>query len=145
MKKNNIVVSVVMICTGIAALVKAWDYPEQSRMIPFIYSSALIALSFLFGLRTVMARKRSEKEDPTQIDEPIFRVFLVMAIILGYIVSIQVLGFFTSTMLFLLLFMGIMHATSWYISIAVSVLTAVLIYFFFETLLHIPVPEGIFF
>ncbi len=144
MKKSDLYISLLMACTGIAALVKASGYPEQSRMMPFIYSSALILFSLLFGLRTFFAHTKSDG-DSVEKEEPIKKVFFVMAIILGYITSIQILGFYTSTTLFLLVFMGLMHAASWYISIGVSVATSVVVYFFFETLLNIPVPEGIFF
>ena len=68
-----------------------------------------------------------------------------MAIILGYITSIQVLGFYTSTTLFLLIFMLLMRAASWRVSISVSVVTSLVVFFFFESLLNIPVPKGIFF
>lgn len=144
MKKSDLSISVIMICTGIAALVKASDYPAQSRMIPYVYSSALILFSLLFGLRTFFGNAKSDG-DSVRKEEPITKVFFVMGLILGYIASIQVLGFYTSTTLFLLIFMLLMRAASWHISIIVSIATSVVVFFFFESLLNIPVPKGIFF
>jgi len=144
MKKSDIGVSVVMICTGISALVKSSDYSEQSRMIPYIYSTALIAFSLLLGLKALMHRGEN-LEDPVTKDEPLYRVLLVVGMILGYIASIQVIGFYTSTALFLLIFMGLMRAASLPVSLAVSAGTALVVYFFFETMLNIPVPQGMFF
>ncbi|WP_367338280.1 tripartite tricarboxylate transporter TctB family protein [Aminivibrio sp.] len=144
MKKSDLIISVIMICTGIGAMIKAADYPAQSRMIPYVYSTALIIFSLLLGLKTLMKPGKKTEEDTTAKDEPILRVLLIGAMIFGYIMSIQVLGFYTSTALFLIIFMGVMRAASLFVSLAVSAGTSVAVYFFFETLLNIPVPEGLF-
>jgi hypothetical protein len=113
-------------------------------MIPYVYSTALIIFSLLLGLKTLMKPGKKTEEDTTAKDEPILRVLLIGAMIFGYIMSIQVLGFYTSTALFLIIFMGVMRAASLFVSLAVSAGTSVAVYFFFETLLNIPVPEGLF-
>lgn len=145
MKKADLLVSVVMICTGIAAFLKASDFPGESRLMPYIYSSLLVLVAILIGLRALLGKGGAEVEDPAWKDEPIPRVFLVMGLILGYIASIQMLGFYTSTTLFILVFMGVFHAASLWTSAVVSLGTSVTVYFFFEVLLHIPVPKGILF
>ncbi len=144
MKKADIVVSIMMFGVGIAAILKASDFPEQSRLMPYIYSSLLILVAILLGLRAFFGRNAAP-EDPAWKDEPIPRVFLVMALVLGYIVSIQILGFYTSTALFMLVFLGVMHAASLFVSLGVSVGTSVAVYYFFEILLHIPIPRGLLF
>lgn len=144
MKKADIVVSIMMIGMGVAAIVKAFDFPEQSRLMPYIYSSLLILVAILLGLKALFGRNAAP-EDSTWKDEPIPRVLLIIALILGYIVSIQILGFYTSTTLFMLVFLGVMHATSLFISLGVSVGTSVVVYYFFEVLLHIPIPRGFLF
>jgi putative tricarboxylic transport membrane protein len=145
MKKSDLGIPAVMICTGIAALIKAGAYPAQSRMMPSIYGVALIAFSLLLGLKALASRENDADKDPAMEEEPLSRVFLVVALILGYITSIQALGFYSSTALFLLLFMSLMRAASLRISLAVAATTSLVVYFFFERLLTIPVPEGIFF
>jgi hypothetical protein len=145
MKKTDVAIAGVTICVGLAAFIKAWDYPAQSRMIPLIYSSALMTVSFLFALRTVLSRKTPETADGHMQKEPLPKVFLVMGVILGYIASIQVLGFYSSTALFLLLFMGILRAAPLFVAAIISLATPAIVYFFFEKMLHIPVPGGIFF
>ena len=133
-----------MFFVGIAALVRAWSYPAQTKMMPIIYSVALIILSFLLGVRSIRKEKSSE-ENVVQTEEPLSRVFFVAGIIFAYIASIEILGFYSSTILFLFLFMFLMRAASWLVTTLVSVGTTVVIYFFFETLLNIPIPKGIFF
>ncbi len=133
-----------MFFVGIAALVRAWSYPAQTKMMPIIYSVALIILSFLLGVRSIRKEKSSE-ENVVQTEEPLSRVFFVGGIIFAYIASIEILGFYSSTILFLFLFMFLMRAASWLVTTLVSVGTTVVIYFFFETLLNIPIPKGIFF
>ena len=145
MKKSDLGISAVMICTGIAALVKAATYPAQSRMIPSIYSVALIVFSLLLGLKALATQERIEEEESAKEEEPLPRVLLVFALILGYIASIQIFGFYTSTALFLLLFMGLMRAASLRVSLAVAATTSLVVYLFFESLLNIPVPAGMFF
>lgn len=146
MKKADLVISIVMMCTGAGAMIKAADYPAQSKMIPYIYSAALILFSFLLAVTTLLKRGENPKnEDSIGKEEPIKRVLLIIGMIFGYIASVEVLGFYTSTSLFLLIFMGVLRAASLATSFAVSVGTAVVVYFFFETLLNIPVPVGLFF
>lgn len=125
-------------------MIKAADYPAQSRMIPYVYSTALIVFSLLLGLKTFVNRGKKAEEEISAKEEPIFKVFLIIGMIFGYIASIQVLGFYTSTALFLLVFMGVMRAASLFVSLAVSAGTSIAVYFFFETMLNIPVPEGLF-
>lgn len=145
MKKRDLFIAGVVISVGLAAFIKAWDYPMQSRMLPLIYSSALIILSSIFGFRAMVTGGEQDKPETAQEKEPLSKVFCVTGIILGYILSIQVLGFYSSTTLFLFLFMWIFRATSLFVSAAIAVTTPVLIYFFFERMLYIPVPGGIFF
>jgi uncharacterized membrane protein len=144
LKKADFGVSFLMFFVGIAALVRAWSYPAQTKMMPIIYSVALIILSFLLGVRSIRKEKSSE-ENVVQTEEPLSRVFFVGGIIFAYIASIEILGFYSSTILFLFLFMFLMRAASWLVTTLVSVGTTVVIYFFFETLLNIPIPKGIFF
>ncbi|MBN1333317.1 MAG: tripartite tricarboxylate transporter TctB family protein [Synergistales bacterium] len=143
MRKRDLFIAGIVICVGLSAFIKAWDYPAQSRMIPLIYSTALVLLSSIFGLRAIVTGDK--KQDMDQEKEPLSKVFLVMGIILGYIASIQVLGFYSSTTLFLFLFMWIFRATPIYVSAGIALTTPGLIYCFFERMLHIPVPGGIFF
>lgn len=144
MKITDLVISVIMMLTGAGALIKASGYPAQSKMIPYIYSSALILFSLILAFRTLSRRSEIPQEDPVQKEEPIGRVFLVIGMVFAYIASIEILGFYTSTALFLLIFMGVMRAASLIVSLAVSSGTAIVVYVFFETLLNIPVPVGLF-
>jgi len=63
MKKSDLGVSVMMICVGMAALIKATEFPKQSQMMPYIYSSALIILSLFLGVKALRNRGKVEKED----------------------------------------------------------------------------------
>ncbi len=144
MKRADIVVSIMMFGVGVAAIVKASDFPEQSRLMPYIYSSLLILVAILLGLKAFFGRNAAP-EDPAWKDEPIPKVLLVMALILGYIVSIQIFGFYTSTAMFMFIFLGVMHAASLFVSLGVSVGTSAAVYYFFEVLLRIPIPRGILF
>jgi putative tricarboxylic transport membrane protein len=144
LKKADFGVSFLMFFVGIAALARALSYPAQTKMMPIIYSVALIILSFLLGLRTIR-KENSSEENVVRTEEPLSRVFLVGSIIFAYIASIQILGFFSSTILFLLSFMFLMRAASWVVTTLVSLVTTTVIYLFFETLLNIPIPKGIFF
>lgn len=144
MKKADLGVALLMFIVGFAALARALSYPVQTKMMPIIYSVALLILSFLLGVQTIRKGKTSE-ENITTAEGRLPRVFLVMGIIFVYIASIQILGFYSSTILFLLLFMLLMRATSWGVATLVSMGTTGIIYLFFEILLNIPIPKGIFF
>lgn len=145
MNKADLVISVIMICTGAGAMIKAAGYPVQSKMIPYIYSGALIVFSLFLAFTTLAKRGETPQEDPVIKEEPIKRVMIIIALVFAYITSIEVLGFYSSTALFLLVFMGVMRAASLIVSLFVSAGTAVVVYFFFETLLKIPVPSGLYF
>ena len=66
MKKADLVISVVMMCTGAGAMIKAASYPVQSKMIPYIYSTALIVFSFVLAATTLLKREENPKENPIE-------------------------------------------------------------------------------
>lgn len=134
-----------MICVGIAALIKAMEFPKQSQMMPYVYSFTLIILSLFLGVKALRNRGKVEEEDSVKKEEPLPRVLLVLIMIFMYVVSIQALGFYSSTMLFLFIFMGLMKAAPIFVSLVISVATSLTVYFLFETFLNVPVPKGMFF
>ena len=144
MKKADIGIALIMACVGGAALITATEYPEETRMLPTIYSCALIALSAALGF-SAFFKKNPDAAKEASGKEPLPKVLLVMFLIFGYIASVQVLGFYSSTALFLLIFMGILKAARWHVTVLISLLVPLSIYLFFSLLLKIPVPAGLFF
>jgi hypothetical protein len=140
--KRDIIISVVLIFLGIIAIVAAQNYPKQSRVIPVIYSSLLIMLS-LFLL--VKSFKLDPKKKNLDLNEPYKKFFVVATAILIYILAIRFLGFYSSTFVFMVVFMILLKAARLKTVLLISITTIGLIYLFFDMMLHIPIPGGIIF
>jgi len=143
MKKHDFWVATIMIICGAAAIIAVQQYPSESRMMPMIYSVALILLSGLLFRRSLKREEKTERRE-----EPLAsygKFFMVAAAILAYIFLISFLGFYSSTLIFMFLFMTMLRATNIFTVIIISLVTTGLIYVFFDLMLHIPIPGGLLF
>ncbi len=129
---------------GLAAAYTSLKFPKGSQMMPMIYSFSLIILATILGIKSCM-KKSSGIGDASDNKESMPKVFLVILLIFAYIFSIQYLGFYSATALFLLVFMGILKAAKLTTAISIALLMPLSIYIFFGILMKIPVPSGMFF
>lgn len=142
MKKRDFLIAVVLIIFSAAAIIAAQEYPQESRVMPNVYSALLIILSMFLIKRSL---KNNETEKETGEHAPYRKFFMVTASILLYIILVRFLGFYSSTLIFMLSFMFMVKAAKTITVIIISLSTTGLIYTFFDLMLHIPIPRGLLF
>ena len=135
-------IAAILIICGVAAIVAAQEYPKESRVMPTVYSALLIFLS-MFLIKRSLKNNKTEKETGEHASYRKF--FMVTASILLYIILVRFLGFYSSTLIFLLSFMFMLKAAKTITVIIISLSTTGLIYTFFDLMLHIPIPRGLLF
>lgn len=105
-----------------------------------------IAMAFFSGsvfLRAFLKRNRSSMVT----GEPFLtdrwgRIVLGVALLVGFALFVESLGFMPSTFVFLLLVMKFVGASKWRTALIESVLATVFSWILFEVLLKVPLPRG---
>lgn len=72
------------------------------------------------------------------------RASITLAITIGYLFLMQVLGFYISTAIFLFVTIRYLGQKNYWLNIIVSIVVASIVYVVFEYLLKISLPEWIF-
>ncbi len=110
-------------------------FPQALSMLLFVVSAAMI-------FKTLRSNTLTELE---KINKAGFiRVVVTICISIAYMLIMQVLGFYLSTMLFLYVVMLYLGQKNHLVRILVSILVASAVYGLFYFFLKIPLPEGIF-
>lgn len=145
MNKPDGAAAIFLMIFGGGAFAVARTYPIGSRMFPMFYAATLFVLALLLLFQSICrSRHRSESSD-TVGAEPFRKVFSVLFFILLYITLIPYIGFYLSTLCFLFASILLSHAAKPLASIVVSIGTTGAIYLFFDMLLKLQTPAGIFF
>lgn len=142
MKKRDLLIAIILIICGTAAIITAQEYPKESRVMPTIYSAFLIILSMFLIKRSL---KDTDGKNETEEHAPYRKFFLATSAVLLYIILVRFLGFYSSTLFFLISFMFMLKAAKTVTVIVISLSTTGLIYLFFDLMLHIPIPRGFLF
>ena len=107
-----------------------------------------LAFGMLLCCVWIVARWVRRKSPPSRSTEPylavttrstVIRVIVALTLMIG---AIHIIGIYLSIPLFLLYYVRMMGAHRWPLSIAVSVITPVVSFFFFEIALRITLPKG---
>ena len=149
MNKKDAVIAAGLCLFGIAACIKAFEYPQGTRMFPAAYamllaffSSLLFIKSFFFSAANGANQAGEKIEEGIEGNEPYSKVLMVVLIVLGYVILIPNLGFYSSTACFLFLTTGVTKAARLLTALAVSVVTTGILYAFFDFFLRVPAPRG---
>ncbi len=113
----------------------------DSALFPYIVSGFSIFIATIILIRTRL--KRGDKEEFDFEGTPgAIKFALAMAI---YAVGCYYIGFYISTIIFLMASMYLLKQRNYKTMIAISILTPVIIYIFFDLLLDLRIPAGILF
>lgn len=106
---------------------------------PFGLGSILILLSFLYifhFLRTQRGRGESK------VHRGLYRTFLAIGILCFCIGLLNWLGYLISTFLLFLMWLVIIERKKWYVSLSLSLLALVVVYYF-NLLFSVQLPKGL--
>lgn len=134
-----IAIALIVISAGAYHLAK--DFPDGGDLFPRVISAVI--LLFSAGLLFLGGRKAASGKGEAKPPEG--KSYLTMVLTVLYVAGISLLGFFVSTVFFLLILMyalGIRRLGS-YATVLASVV--VLYYLVFVRVLHVQFPQGILF
>lgn len=121
----------------------------ESKLVPILVGVTVLGLAATALVKEISVRGQRETSTREEAvgEEPNarwFRYLIGIGWLLGYFLSIYLLGFILAISLFSLSYM-ILHGTKWLVAIVLAILLPALAYSFFELLLVIELYPGLIF
>lgn len=145
MKKADIiaVAIVIPICVYVFYESVKWPVPAllgRPFVIPRGVATFLLVAAFLLLYRAMKGRaleleKRLEGTD-------LWRVIGAAVLTFGYLFVVERIGFFGTTLLYMLLFALVLGERRWPRLVLFAILVPLVVYMLFSTALHVPLPRG---
>lgn len=112
---------------------------------PDLFPRVLASLMFALAIGLIVSAHRGKSLSQTdRIDARGFlRVMVAISICIGYLVLVHVLGFASSTFIFLFALMTLVRQRGIWLRVIASLTTALVVWTIFRYLLVIPLPEGL--
>jgi putative tricarboxylic transport membrane protein len=146
MEKRDRVTGYILLIIGV---ITAWSSVHLSMgsvkhpgsgFLPFGLALCLIALSLVLIFKSWRGKTPST---PFWPQRTWLRPLLGVFIFISYALVIQGLGFFLSTLLFLVIWMRLIEQVRWRTLISISITTTAGLYFIFVFFLEVPLPMGL--
>ena len=145
MLKGPILAGIILLALGIFVCHQAVQLSlgQASRpgsgFVPFGLGSILILLSLLYIFHFLRTQKG--REEP-KIQRVFYRTFLAIGILCFCTGLLNWLGYLISTFLLFLMWLAIIERKKWYVSLPLSFLALVVVYYF-NLLFSIQLPRGL--
>jgi putative tricarboxylic transport membrane protein len=142
-KSANLMASVIVIFFAGFFYYQANQLPSTNinefgpALMPKIYSVILLILGIFLLFQSLRLKRERVKTGKS--------VLITMGVLILTVFLIPILGFYLVAWLFLILFFWITKQRTRKILIAIPLSTIIIIYLFFERLLSVPIPKGMFF
>jgi len=129
---------------------KGWGF--KASIFPLIIGIPALGMGILQLVFDLTEGKRKAKEGPSsdlefekEVDPDVARkrAFTTMAWIVGFMIGIELLGIYVSSILFVFLYLKVQSSERWPISVVMTVFSGLFIYGLFDRLLHVPFPPGL--
>ena len=118
---------------------------DSVAMFPRILCALVIVLACLMAHQTMRVEKRGgHAAQNARPPVNIRRIWIFMALVVGYVALVEPLGYFVITPLYIIAACQYLRTASWVTRLCLSVGFPVLVYFLFVRLLHLPMPLGLF-
>jgi len=144
MKGSNIVCSVILLLFSFAAYYEATKFPLGTDAFP---KAVLIVIIILAAIQLMLAFKPRHVAQQVSSTETlkVKQMVAMGALLLIYIIGIQMIGYFIITPLFLIGSMYLLGRRDMKTIIIVTVSVVFIIYLVFRVFIYVPVPLGPFF
>ena len=146
MKKSDIILVAAVYAITAFFFIMVLQYPSDVRIYPIFI---MVVLAVLTTMHLIECLVKFAREKKIENDIPIFfehfkakQFFIVFAMLFAYVILINVLGFYISSLLFIAGTLVFFKIKPLYIVIT-TVVFLVLIYGGFSTFLHVPLPRGL--
>ncbi len=152
MRRAELIVAVVLAIFSLYLMWKStelpigWD-PEKGPgggAFPFWLSAGMLVCTVLIAYRALRGlTPESRSTAPFVAGEAIRMILIVVASLTAMVAAIHVIGVYGSIPLFLIFYLRYMGKHSWVTTLAISLMTPVVTFLFFEKLLLLLLPKGI--
>jgi cytochrome b561 len=150
--KPQIILAVILVVFFAVFVYQAKDWRMQARLYPWAIGIPMLILAVVqvvLELRGVEPKK-SANDAPVDVQfaartDPVLarrRMINIFSWILGYVVSIWLIGFGYSVPLIVFLYLKVQSHEKWPLSIALTASAWLFFWSLFDRLLHLPFPEG---
>ncbi|WP_138159901.1 tripartite tricarboxylate transporter TctB family protein [Peptoniphilus catoniae] len=113
----------------------------DSRIFPYAVSAFAIFLATILLLSSIFGKRRYEEFDFSGTGKAVkYGIILV-----GYVILVALFGFYIATPIYMMVGMYSLGQRKIPLMVAVSVITPVIVYVFFQVLLKLQIPKGMFF
>ena len=138
--------SVILILCGIF-FIESLNYPNHVALLPQILIILISLLAIGMSVEYYYKNKKAENnENENNENEKVNLkdLFIMGGLTLVYILTIDFLGYFIVTPLFIFISLIYLKASKFITAILISLIIPLFIYVIFRTFLNIPIPMGVF-
>jgi len=145
MKKADIIAVAIVIPICLYVFYESAQWPVRALIgrpfiIPRGVATLLVVAALLLLYRAVTGRS-SPLENPLA-GADLRRVIGAAVITFGYLFVVERIGFFGTTVLYMLLFALVLGERRWRRLVLFAILVPLVVYVVFSTALHVPLPRG---
>lgn len=142
MKKYDKILTIALLLLEVFYFVLIKQLPEKAARYPYFVLGLLFFLTLILAINTFFIKSNADEEDEKFKDIKIGQFLFITFASVVYIILIDIVGFFTTTVIYLLVVMlGLKNSIKW--SIVTSIIFPIFIYFVFVMFLRVPVPKGL--
>lgn len=146
--KRDSIVCILLLCFYVVMFVESIGLKQVAR----IYPQVLIILCAIFTVallaKSIAARHREDTSTQSAEEKRVALaviqdVAVICAALIAYALLIKVLGYITSSVLFIAVTLVFLRIKKWYVVAGISLGTTLFLYFMFNNLLGILLPAGL--
>ncbi len=144
MKKANQIASLIGIAIAMFFFVLTFQFKQIEyqdtgpALMPRLYSGVLIVLALILFFNSYRTKEKVEKGN-------VKMALITMALVLTIVVLIPIIGFYIITPIVIFVFLKICQQTNKKILFGLPIGVVLFIFVFFQKILSVPIPTGIFF
>lgn len=150
-RTSNLILCVGMYFVSILFMVMASRLRYPSNVWPYLTCTAILVFTtVIFGTQVILPGKKEDGNDQDQgePDYSLTRVVLMAVASIGYAALMEIVGFYTTSLVFLVLLFNMAQKDrlSWKLfvkTVGLSLLVLAVIYVAFSMLLSVPTPTGL--
>lgn len=141
MKKYDKILTIALLMLEVFYFILIKQLPEKAARYPYFVLGLLTFLTFILAINSFFIKSQPDEDDEKFKDIKIGQFLFIIFASMVYIIFIDIIGFFTTTFIYLLgVMLGLKNSVKW--SIITSIIFPIFIYFVFVMFLRVPVPKG---
>lgn len=148
MKKGTIIVAGIFLALSIVIIALSAMLPGGRNGIPGsgFWPIIISIIMLLSSVSIIINALKMSKEDDTSLNmlsKDSIRVYITMIALVLYLILMYILGFLSSSIIMLYVFISYFSKYKWFISLLISILAASAIYLIFRYVLKVPFSFGL--